>query len=193
MDLSQEISFTQSKKKEMKKQNIWENFSIKSKLLYDYMCNNLDNMFNEDNTIKYFEIYYYRLYWYQSEIDEIEEKYGLDIQKELTQWIKKEFKDGLLIEYKNWKAFRDHEMPTFLYLGYNKLFQYKNYYFQLVLQSGTLCDSLYYINNEPIINFELALYGWIDDKFDKLQPYNNVIVTSDSMMPDSDWNVKYCS
>lgn len=61
-----------------------------------------------------------------------------------------------------------------MYLGYNKLFQYKQYYFQLALESGCVCDDCIPINkcgHPPC--FELALYGWKEDGPEK---YNHMIL-----------------
>jgi hypothetical protein len=57
----------------------------------------------------------------------------------------------------------------------------------LIIQSE--CgECVYCEKGENQIHFELALYGWKDDS-ERLQPYNDVIVGSDQMVPNTFWNI----
>lgn len=175
---------------------------------YQYMIHNFEKMIDGDK-IPHFDIRYvsYAVFGY---IDEICEKYGTDIQKELVIWLKNEKDENRLFTRENWKSFRDNDLISdcYVYLGYNKLFQYKQYYFQLVVEGGEEegekeGESVYHLNCVDCIEnqkkgitgelgwFELALYGWKDDAMEKLQPCNRVIVPPDNIMPLRDWNRKY--
>ena len=165
----------------------WERCIIEGKKSFDYMLNNFYDMFDE-TTIMDFYIRYatntMKLYY-----EDVNEKYNSDIQCALIPWIKKEFENQLLANNINWKPFRDCHDYSDMYLGYNKLFQYKQYYFQLALESGCVCKECIPINkcgHPPC--FELALYGWKDDTSKKLQPHDEIII--DDMLPESYWNLK---
>jgi hypothetical protein len=167
----------------------WNEHVQEGEQSYEYLITNFHKMFDGD-TIKHFNIRYVTpqtiIY-----IDDIKEKYINELQKELIPWINIEFECGRLTNKNNWKPFRDRYSIELMYLGYNKLFQYKQYYFQLVIESD-IWDCVencpYCIENESLTHFELALYGWKDEEFEKIQPDNNYIVSSDNMMPEKDWN-----
>jgi hypothetical protein len=124
-------------------------------------------------------------------INGVKDKYLDIIQPELIYWIQNEFNENRLFDNNNWKPFRDRYEIDLMYLGYNKLFQYEQYYFQLAIESDIwddIVDCKYCKNGDSLIHFELALYGWKDEKFDKIQPYNEFIINLDCMMPEKEWN-----
>ena len=119
----------------------------------------------------------------------IRNKYQNEIQPHLMAWIDTEMHSYQLLEHSNWKPTRDAYEYSFMYMGYNKLFVYKHYYFQLGLYYYCRrCDDCKKEANR--IHFELLLYGWDkkDPHVDKLQPENhNIILPHDLMIPKDFW------
>ena len=78
-----------------------------------------------------------------------------------------------------------------MYYGYRYLFQYKNYYFQLVMESCCITDNCKYCNeeneDENSSHFKLDPFAFIDPISNKLKPYNDVILVN-NMMPEIQWN-----
>lgn len=81
---------------------------------------------------------------------------------ELIPWIKNEHKENRLFDKTLWKPFRDHYHLHEMYYGYRRLFKYKHYYFQLVMETGCILDYCNYciisdakesINNTPEEHF----------------------------------------
>lgn len=172
--------------------------------VYQYMIHNFEKMIDGDK-IPHFDIGYVS-YEVKKYITDILNNYSTDIQKELGIWLRKEKEENRLFIRENWKSFRDNCEITdmFVYLGYNKLFQYKQYYFQLVAETDinikreiNTCYETGCIyckqckENEEFGWFELALYGWKDDEMEKLQPKNKVIIPPSNIMPLRDWNRIY--
>jgi hypothetical protein len=167
----------------------WKSHVEEGKKLYDYLITNFHDMFDGD-IIKHFNFRYVSPLNIPY-INEIKDKYLNIIQPELIFWIKNEFNDNCIFDNNNWKPFRDRYEIDLMYLGYKKLFQYKQYYFQLAIESDILDDRVdckYCKKGDSLIHFELALYGWKDEKNDKIQPYNEFIINLDCMMPEKDWN-----
>jgi hypothetical protein len=167
----------------------WDQFVESGKISFDYLYNNFHDMIDGD-IIKHFELRHVSPDTIDY-LDDINKKYGNDIHKKVVPWIKNEFDSGSLLENNNWKPFRDRYHLIQSYLGYKKLFQYKNYYFQLAIDNSLWypCEDCKYCDNdEKLIHFELALYGIKDDNYEKLQPDNKVVVGDDNMMPAYDWN-----
>jgi hypothetical protein len=168
-------------------ESFWKPCIKESKKSFDYMINNFNSMFDKD-TIKHFYIKYVSndtMYY----ADDISEQYGVDIHRELIPWIKNEFEKITLIQINNWKPFRDSYLYTNVYLGYKKLFQYKQYYFQLTIDNSIRDDTndcKYCKNGDSLIHFELALYGWKDIN-NKLQPSNDIIPL-DNLFSEKVWN-----
>jgi hypothetical protein len=78
-----------------------------------------------------------------------------------------------------------------MYLGYRTLFQYRHYYFQLVISAdrdGDIDDCIYCKNNESLIHFDLALYGWKENGKEKIQPDN--VMNCEIMINNTQWNKK---
>lgn len=143
--------------------------------LFDDMVNHYDIIFDGDTTR---EFTIESGTWRVSTInDEIYEKYGSEIQKELILWIDNERVQGSLFNKSNWRPFYYYDL-FINYMGYNKFFIYKNYYFQLEIN---------YINQHPL-SFYLMLYGWKDPDNEKLQPDNCAVLTSDNIIPTYYWN-----
>jgi hypothetical protein len=164
----------------------WEECIKEGESLYQYMVEHFEEMFN-GNEIKHFSIWY-ATWWMQSYYHNVQEKYRKEIQEELITWIRKEKEIGHLEESLFWKPFRDSDSFCDIYQGYKKLFLYQNYYFQLIIQSE--CgECVYCEKGENQIHFELALYGWKDDS-DLVQPYNELIIGTDMLMPSKSWNSK---
>jgi len=74
------------------------------------------------------------------------------------------------------------------------------HYFQLAVDEGCI-GCVYCDNNEIVhqtatphtskIHFELALYGWLEDGKNMVQPDNDMVL-SDHMMPEIEWNINNC-
>ncbi len=152
----------------------WDDFLKEGNILYNYMIQRFDDMIYME-LIKHFDI-----------IDEhfgninygerVYNEYNIDIQKELIPWIRKEHQKGRLFDNTLWKPFRDYNLVD-MYYGYRKLFQYKNYYFQLSMESYCELDDCIYCEDKDNIqpHFCLAIYGWKEDNYDKLKPWDKEI------------------
>jgi hypothetical protein len=162
----------------------WVKFLAKGNILLKYMTTNFNTMICED-TIKQFDIGK-GILWYESDkIDEIKKTYGTDIQKELVQWIKNE--GDVIFQPSMWKSTRDQDDPFAIFLGYRKIFQYKQYYFQLMV------DNEDNDNIEESIFFGLALYGWKDETNENMELCNMLNLTDSYIIPEYLWNSdEYC-
>jgi hypothetical protein len=164
----------------------WSDFLRAGERLLNYMGHNYNDMIN-DKEIRDFEIVHIsgKL---DDEVINLDDNYKTDIQKKLIQWIKHEFECGNLFEKTYWKPFRDWSCISLCVLGYKKMFQYKNYYLQLIISS---CSPVKYkdITDDNYAYFNLALYGWIESGKENLQPDNKVIIPPDNIMPDWYWNI----
>lgn len=167
----------------------WDKFLVDGDILFNYMIRNYDFMFDNES-IKHFAIRY-GIRDLMSDCEDIEEDHGVYIHKELLPWIRKEHDEGRLFDKTNWKPFRDTDTITTMYFGYNNVFQYKQYYFQLAIDwcdRSLRCDYCQKEANNP--HFELAMYGWIEEGSDKLQPDDCVAIPSDNYMPEYYWKRK---
>lgn len=93
----------------------WPECIIEGELFFEYMIHNFNSMFNNESSIKDFNIRDEELYHICSR--EIMEKYGVEIEKELIPWIKEQHSNGQLFEKDNWKPFRDICSYSEIYLG----------------------------------------------------------------------------
>jgi hypothetical protein len=157
--------------------------------LFTYMTNNFGSMFDGELSIKHFDIENgdYGLTCY---VDEIKEKHYNDIQKNLIIWIKKEFDTNELFNNNNWKPFRDPDVITCMFLGYKKMFQYDKYMFQLILKTACdndECNCRKCKKKDNTIHLGLVFYGWKDERYNTLQPYNILTMSADMSMPAKLW------
>ncbi len=152
---------------------LWEEFLIEGDELFNYMKHTFETMFEGDKIIKHFYITY-GIYDLKKYAKELNDQYCKEIQKELIPWIKNELEDDKLFDNTNWKPFRDDIYIEFMHLGYKKIFQYKNFYFQLILDESCGICNYCKINNDNRTHFELALYGWKDDGRFKISE-NNIL------------------
>jgi hypothetical protein len=167
--------------------HLWDRFLIEGDILYEYMTNNFENMFDE-NTIKHFCIIN-GIYRNIKDTDKMTEEYGVEIEKELIPWIREELKEGRLFNKELWKPFRNQCQLLDMYYGYKILFNFKEYYFQLAIED--YCD--FDENNKRIDDracFLLALYGWKNSNSNMLEPYNDSIIPEDNIMPEKHWSYK---
>lgn len=166
----------------------WNSIVKEGEDLFNYMTNSFEEMF-DGTIIKHFDIRYEDRYDVGSE--EVKEEYGEDIHNELVSWIRKEKEEGYLFDSKIWKPFRDKATHTDGYIGYRRLFRYKHYYFQLIVELGCELDECNYCKiGDRKNHFVLTLYGWKDENIPTLQPDNHVTVLADNLIPDVDWNRK---
>jgi hypothetical protein len=190
----------------------WDRFLVEGELLFQYMKDNFNNMFEGDAKIKHFNIRNEMCYDHGSH--ELNQVFGKEIQKELVPWIKKELEDNRLFNNTLWKPFRDIYTLHDMYLGYRKLFLFRpnydsypdllesnilrpeinikgTYYFQLSIDAECYedicmdCDND--ITNMYNKHFELVLYNWIDDKTNKLYFNKFGPILSDNLMPQMSW------
>lgn len=171
-------------------QREWQKKVEEAERSYNYMITNYKNMFDGD-IIKHFDIRYVsNLAWGRA--DDLKDECGDDIHKEALQWIRNEHESGRrLFGRINWKPFLDNWTFNDVYLGYRKLFIYKNYYFQLGVTYGMYDDEpdcKYCKNRDNVTHFELRLYGWKDEKSEMIQPGNKFTSIPDNLMPELDWN-----
>jgi hypothetical protein len=168
----------------------WAKFLIHGDALYNYMFNNIEFMLG-DSYNKNFDIIDIRNR-FGDIVKDIKNFYKIDIRNELLIWIKNELKEQRLLKKDLWKPFRDLECLTDMVFGYKYMFHYKHYYFQLCIEPYYFIDDNFIngIYNDNFGFFEIALYGWIDDKFDKLQPDNIVNIYSNNIMPKYYWELK---
>jgi hypothetical protein len=172
----------------------WEEFVEEGNELYNYMINNFNDMI-DDKSILHFDVEI-GTYNMISHVDDIKKKYFYDIQKEIIPWIKREGKD--LFKYDNWIPFRDPDVLTIMFLGYRKMFQFKQYIFQLTMRlvcdSGT-CEDCKLVDYISTIHFRVALYGWREENKVNIQPTDLYPLLQDNIMPDSSWfyERKFCT
>jgi len=164
----------------------WDACIAEGNKSFTYMINNLDDMFDKDS-IKHFDIRYATsdcIIYYNN----IRDKYLNTIQHTLIQWIYNEHTCGRLYEQTNWKPFRDVNDYTEMYLGYKKLFLYKEYYFQLAIEYRCECDEcIYCITEKNRIHFELGLYGWRNNCNNLLDPDKRYSIELDDIICRKFW------
>ena len=167
----------------------WDRFLEEGDKLFNYMINNFKEMFEDETHIRHF-IIRDGFYGCIEDKEKLMNNYQDNIQKELIEFIKKEYEEESLFDKTNWKPFRDSYYLSEMYFGYKKLFKFKHYYFQLAIDIECDIDNCRYCVTQYIPHFVAALYGWIDDTTDKLQPYKKVTILSDNIMPKNHWLYK---
>jgi hypothetical protein len=159
-------------------------------ILFNYMTHTFDSMFESNTVIRNFEIYE-GFYGLSSFIDDIIELHGKEIQTQLIPWIYNEMDSGELFYEVNWKPVRDPDAITIMsFLGYRKIFMYKNYYFRLGLASNCELlteDCINCKNGLNRIYFCLGLYGWSDEEDTKWIPHALIPLKPSNWIPDSYW------
>jgi len=163
----------------------WEGFLKQGEQIYEYFTNHFDDMFESNGDIKRFDMRYMS-YLTSGHYEEIMEKYGEQVHKEIIPWIHEEHQSGRLFHKEHWKPFRDQLWFTNMYYGYRKLFCFQDYfYFQLAVErmrydrpEGGL---------EISFDFRVALYGWKEKGIEKIQPDNQIVLQDDMMMPERHW------
>ena len=159
---------------------------------FESMVENFEEMFIDDKKIRYFRIRD-GTYGVIGDSYELYKKYGEQIQKLLIPWIKCEKEEGRLFQKEHWKPFRDSDSCFETYVGYRKMFQFKKYYLQLILDINRckLKRSLCVLckNHEYHLCFGVAYCGWKEDGYEKLQPDDFVAIPSDNMMPFWYWKL----
>ncbi len=175
----------------------WDEFLIEGDELYNLMTNNFDS-FIDGNTIKHFCIID-GIYRHIKNTDKMTNDMSDDIEKELLPWIKNELEGGRLFDKTLWKPFLNKYAITQMYYGYRKLFNYKKYIFQLAIEKYCELDECKYRNihnNTTIVccensqHFCLALYGWKEEGSNMLQPYKQVIIPENNIIPEIHWIYK---
>jgi hypothetical protein len=155
----------------------WDRFLEEGKESFAYMIQNFDSMFSENHT-KHFDIRpgmpNMQVYYV-----DVANTVQNDIIPVLFSWIKLEFESERLVQYEKWKPVRDAYSINDMFLGYNKLFVYKEYCFQLAIESG--CGSTCGDHTcDYFTHFELAYYGLTKD----------MSLSSDNSIPDKYWKIK---
>jgi len=169
----------------------WKRFVEEGDILYNHMIDNF-NIMIDGSSIKHFDIVFGPLSMI-GYVDDIKEKYFYDIQKNIITWIYKEQKN--IFDYNNWIPFRDQDAMVDMFLGYRKLFQFKQYIFQLTMHSecdNEECNNCKIGESRITKHFGLALYGWLENNI--LQP-DEIFTLQDNIMPDKYWywERKYCT
>ncbi len=174
----------------MNMKHLWEKFVIEGDALYDHLVNNYDTLFDGD-IIKHFEI----RQQYNSLLSgkDIIDQYSIyidDIKCKLLQWIKTERENGRLFDRNLWKPFRDTYTLNDMYNGYRYLFQYKQFYFQLIMETYCLNDDCALCDDDTLCmnmqHLALTLFTWRDIN-NIFQLYNEIKILDDNVMPDSFW------
>lgn len=162
-----------------------ENYREDGVNLYSYMCSQFRTKdIDKYNYIKYFEIKDFPNKSYRY-LNKVKDEFEAIIQPDLLKWIRQERDSGQLFDKINWKIFEDLWENTQSYIGYRKLFTYRQYYFQLTV------DYFYNFDHSPNedgneLHLQLLLYGWKDDSFKYIQPDNIYSMTSDISIPEWD-------
>jgi len=168
----------------------FDRFEEEGDILFKYMITNFNKMFDGEFKIKHFGV--------ESGVNDLRvyvcdiKQYMNNIEQEVIPWIQKEFENEELFEPTNWRPFREQFIFTTMFLGYKKMFQYKQYMFQLSLSDR--CQDSYSckyckeeIDDKESIHFYLAFYGWKDGNDGKLKPYNHPVLTEENRLPESFW------
>lgn len=167
----------------------WSEFVQKGDKLFDYMTHHFDEMFNEDGSIKHFDMRFmsYSMVGYYHDVFE---EHGKGIHDALLPWIHEEYRSGRLVNKEDWKPFRDEECVTKCYYGYRTLFMYEKYYLQLAIDEGRFTIPGSRISDYCIV-FEVALYGWKEDGKDYLASDDEYMkMPEDMRMPEKHWKRK---
>ena len=165
----------------------WEKFNIQAKEYFNYLINNFITMI-DGNKVKHMDIIQgsYGLHTYA---ESIKKKYYYSIQKKLVFWLKEESTNNNLFQPMNWRPFREPVLINKMFYGYYKLFVYKKYYFQVIIDDNLDCNDKceFCKSNDINTHFSLALYGWKEDDEYILHPENVLEIFSDNLLPKYYW------
>jgi hypothetical protein len=158
----------------------WKRHLEKGDILFKYMLENLDSMLNEETLKKHFYIVA-GLFALDAYDDDVYEAHGNDILENLRPWIQNEFITNRLFNRELWRQFREAVGYNSSYLGYKKMFSYRGYLFQLIIDNTGYCT-----------HFELALFDSDDiDEFKGSKvPGCLGPLSADMMFPEDRWNIK---
>lgn len=188
----------------------WDRFLAEGNASLKYMIENFEKMF-DTHSIKHFNIRDEGCHDIGSQ--EITKEHGSEIIKELLPWIRNEKEEGYLFENTYWKPFRDIYTITSMYLGYKRMFNFKQYYFQLSIDRYIEHDEECVLNGHckhdddcddfkkkncvdecdclvdlDMPHFQLVLYGWKEKEDDIfLKPYEDFPILPDNIMPHDYW------
>jgi hypothetical protein len=168
--------------------NDWAEFEKEGEELYEYLTTHFECLFEPTGAIKYFDIRYtyYLTYGYY---EGVKKECGKQVHKAIIPWIHEERRTGRLFDKNNWKPFRDQDILTSMYYGYRPLFVFHEFfYFQLIIER--IYRDTANCKVKPYIAFQVGLYGWKEKGMKYVQPYNEVMVEDDRMMPDRYWKQK---
>jgi hypothetical protein len=157
----------------------WEKCVKQGKESFDYMVRNFSKMVKEDS-IPQFRIYYSDAFT-KSFVEDISTLHGDEIEQLLIPWIRSEWED--MTEHSMWRPFRDTYNRVHSYMGYRKLFKYKQYYFQVIIESYRDYEDA----AEEDTHIELVLFGWKEDTDTMLQPSKRISILVDQLIPDAEW------
>jgi len=163
----------------------WEECIEEGNKSFEYMVQHFNSMF-DGPVIKHFDIRFAtRAMMSYCDNDaplskRWKELYHTEIENALIPWINEELHSKRLFEYSNWRPCRNPHNHNAMHMGYNKLFEYQEYYFQLAIQY--YCGQCHYCKiEENRIHFELALYGCKHE-------LHNILL--DLMIPESFWDTE---
>lgn len=169
----------------------WERFVEEGEYTFAAMVKNFEDMLDGETTIKHFSFRMGDLC--DMESYEVETHSAAEVQREMAAWIRKEKDEGHLFDPALWKPFRDKSMLTVAYLGYRRLFQHKDHYWQLSIESECEIHQCKYCKASGTCfgeHFATKLYAWKEEGVCTLQPYNHLTALPDGLMPDGDWERK---
>ena len=163
----------------------WVSFEKEGEELYEYLTRHFECLFEPTGAIKYFDMRYtfYPTYDYY---EGVKKEIGKQVHKEIIPWIHEERRTGRLFDNRNWKPFRDQDVLTSMYYGYRPLFVFHDFfYFQLVIERIYRDTANRTI--KPCIVLQVGLYGWKERGIEYIQPYDDLMIEADNMMPDRHW------
>lgn len=173
----------------------WKRFLQEGAQYFMYMTHNYESMIDGEVRIPHFTIHP-DINCERYDTYEIKKIYGDEIQKELICWLNNEMKAMRLFDTSNWKPFRDTIHLMYFYLGYRKLFYFKEYYFQIGIDKCyedvcNDCKNDTQTNHKNTIHFELSVFG-IKNKFNNsiFTYLDKTINLPDDNIPDFYWNLK---
>ena len=167
----------------------WEEIEKKGDVFFNYMIHKFESMFDGES-IKEFNIRDEGVYDICSE--ELMKKYGSAMEKELILWIREQYASGRLFNKENWKPFRDVYTFSTIYLGYNLMFSYNDYYFYLAISEDYVKEENKYKDVDEdvkqIIHFQLVILYGLNDK--RIKPDSRAIILPDNTVPMFYWDRK---